>query len=760
MRALVAHFLVRTMWVASAVILAAPGAFADPAGPVAESDSLRLAFDVEKGSLLELTAKASAHDYIDETHSFELWRAVFMDGREVGPAQAGRFTWVTPTSQPGALRLVWEDFGQAGLPALRVTAEVALASAESEARWQIHVEGLAGSSLRTVSFPRVGGITPLDGETAAVPIWMGEKTSRARALLNTTPEGGRRAWEYPGILSMQWLSVYGAQGPGLRVSTNDLAALRKQFMLFGDGKGGLGIEVVHVPQVGSGEQSEYAPSYEVLTSAFSGDWYSAAEGYRTWALEQPWVSQSRVRLGLVPDWVRNTGLWVWNRGPSPGVLEPAAELQRQAGVPVSVFWHWWHGCPYDVGFPEYLPPREGEEAFRDAVGKAHDGGLHAIVYMNQRLWGMTTQSWKDKDAARFAVKSPDGSIVPEVYNTFMKAPCASMCMGTQFWRDTYAGLAEEAVCTLGVDGIYMDQACSSLACYDASHGHPLGGGSYWMEGFRALQADIRERCTQSKQVALAGEGCGESWLPYLDIMLSLQVSMERYAAPGEWEPIPLFQAVYHDCSTLYGNYSSLTRPPYDELWPPEFAPKTPLELLDRKFATQFRLEQARAFVWGQQPSVANFRPNHLVDRKEEMDFFLSLVKLRERAQKYLRDGVFLRPPATDAPDAEIPVSRLSIYAGQHDAVQEYRMIVPTVLSSAWRAPDGAVGIIVVSIASEKVPVHIELERKDYPVGVSGAIAQIDGNGQAAAYDRGRIVLDTILEPCEARVYEVIPSSGQ
>ena len=754
MRTLVLHRWAKTMWVAAAFVSVALGAFADQSTPVVESDSLRLAFDAEKGSLQELTAKASAHDCINETHPFELWRAVFMDGREFGPAQAGRFTW--ENSDPSSLRLTWEEFGLETTPGLRVIAEVTLDPMKADARWKIHVEGLAESPLRSVGFPRVGGLTPQEGETAAVPIWMGEKTSRARALLNETPEGGRRAWEYPGLLSMQWLTVYGAQGPGLRVSTNDLAALRKQFALCGDGKGGLGIEVVHVPQVGSAAQSEYTPSYEVLTSAYVGDWYTAAESYRAWAMDQPWVAQSRVRLGLVPDWVRITGLWVWNRGPSPGVLEPAAELQRHAGVPVSVFWHWWHGCPYDVGFPEYLPPREGEAAFRDAVAKAHDEGLHAIVYMNQRLWGMTTQSWKDKDASRFAVKGPDGTIAPEVYNTFMKAPCASMCMGTPFWRDTYAGIAEAAVRGLGVDGIYMDQACSSLACYDASHGHPLGGGSYWMEGFRLLQADIRERCAHDKQVTLAGEGCGESWLPYLDIMLSLQVSMERYAAPGEWEPIPLFQAVYHDCSTLYGNYSSLTRPPYDELWPAEFAPQKPLELLDRKFAMQFRLEQARAFVWGQQPSVANFRPNHLVERKEEMDFFLSLVKLRELAQKYLRDGVFLRPPATGAPDAEIPVSRLSIYAGQHDAVKEFRMAAPTVLSSAWHAADGTVGVVVVNIASEKVPVHMELDERDYPIGESGNVAQITEGAQATPYADGRVILEVILDPCEARAYEVVP----
>ena len=89
-----------------------------------------------------------------------------------------------------------------------------------------------------------------------------------------------------------------------------------------------------------------------------------------------------------------------------------------------------------------------------------------IVYMNQRLWGMTTRSWTEQRAEQFAVKDAEGTVTPEVYNTFMKVPCASMCMGTDFWRTKYAEIAAEAVCTLGVDGIYMDQACSSLACYD------------------------------------------------------------------------------------------------------------------------------------------------------------------------------------------------------------------------------------------------------------------------------------------------------
>ena len=109
------------------------------------------------------------------------------------------------------------------------------------------------------------------------------------------------------------------------------------------------------------------------------------ERYRRWGVRQYWARTSRFATRRSPQWIYDTGIWVWNRGRSNVVLEPAAQLQADAGLPVSVFWHWWHGGPYDTSFPDYLPPREGGEPFTRAVAKAHAAGLHAIVYMNQRL---------------------------------------------------------------------------------------------------------------------------------------------------------------------------------------------------------------------------------------------------------------------------------------------------------------------------------------------------------------------------------------
>jgi hypothetical protein len=427
-------------------------------------------------------------------------------------------------------------------------------------------------------------------------------------------------------------------------------------------------------------------------------------------------------------------------------------MAEVSGMPVSVLWHWWHGCPYDVGFPEYLPPREGTEPFQAALDKAHAAGVHAIVYMNQRLWGMTTKSWQDEGAERYAVKGADGKIRPEVYNVFTKSPCASMCMGTPFWREKYAGLATEAV-KLGVDGIYMDQACSSLACFDPSHGHPLGGGIYWMAGFAHLESDIRARA--GRPVGLAGEGCGELWLPRLDLMLSLQVSMERYAAPRDWEPIPFFHAVYHGYVVFFGNYSSLAMPPYDPLWPSEFAPPNQGQLLDRKFSPQFRMEQARAFVWGQQPCIANFSIAQLEERKPEIDYFVSLAKLRQANRRFFLDGTFLRPPALDVPAQELDVSRLSIYAGRRDNLKEYRKTYPLVYCGAWQAKQGAVGIALASIADHEVKVTFKPEQEwKIPNKGTISIADVSGKRLLRAYDGEIGDIQVELPPNGALLVEI------
>ncbi len=702
---------------------------------VAENDHLRIALDPRDGSLRDLVDRSAGHNHIDPVdQDGSLWEIELLVGDRpvvLKATHAASFRCESLSAPRIGLHATWDSFALPQAANCRVQVTVELDPDAPMSRWSIALDKPPELSVRHMQFPRIVSIRRQAAEYLAAPVWLGQLATDPCAQLCVTGGNARRhTWHYPGQLSLQCLAYYRDGASGLYAACDDTAATRKGFTVWGTPLGQLGLELIHYPPAFGLHADRCAPSYQVLLGTFQGDWITATERYRAWALQQPWAESSRLRRGLVPDWLLDTGLWVWNRGRSPGVLGPAATLQQCAELPVSVFWHWWHGCPYDIGFPEYLPPREGTEPFKQALAQAHGQGLHAIVYMNQRAWGMSTRSWQDEGAERYAVKGEDGKVQPEVYNIFTRQALASMCLATPFWRDKYAALADEVLNELRVDGIYMDQACSHRACFDSDHPHPLGGGDSWMKGFQQLTQDIRRRVGSDRPIVLAGEGCGEAWLEHLDLMLTLQVSRERYASPTDrWEVIPMFQAVYHPYAVTYGTYSSLTMPPYDDLWPAEFAPAQPLTTLDRKYSRQFYLEQARAFVWGQQPAVANFLPRLLQERPTEIEYLIRLAQVRQRARKYLLYGTFLRPPDLGAPEVTSDFSRLSIYAGQQSRLTSFTRRHPLAIAGAWQAEDGDVAVVLASVADQPLPLAITLDKQYYGIRPGSHVWRIDQSGR-------------------------------
>lgn len=515
-----------------------------------EGGGLRLGIQRATGQIVEFRDLATHQNLANPAFGLGgLWE-LDLAASEINPLTPAHARNRAVSSLAGnvpALRLSWSDFGLPGAPDLRVEVTVTMDAAGPLSHWRLMVTNLGAVKLLRARFPRVLNLSELPDERLALPFWMGLLATQPRAIMaGAAGQPRRREHEHPGQFSMQCLAFYSEGGPGVYVASADPEGQQKSFAVFSEPDADLNVEIVHLPETGPENATDYAVPYPCVLGVLHGDWFAAAQLYRGWATNQPWARESRVRRGLVPPWVADTALWVWNRGRATNVLGPALRLQRELGLPVSVFWHWWHGCAYDTGFPEYLPPRDGTESFRAAIQEAERQGIRALVYMNQRLWGMTTASWTNENAERYAVKGRDGRVRPEIYNRFSKLPCATMCLGTEFWRAKYAALAAEAFHTLGVGGIYMDQACSSLACFDPRHSHPLGGGTYWIQGFRQMVADLRARGAARGGLALAGEGCGENWLPELDLMLALELSRERYAGPDGWEMIPFFSAVYHD----------------------------------------------------------------------------------------------------------------------------------------------------------------------------------------------------------------------
>ncbi|HOF20123.1 MAG TPA: DUF6259 domain-containing protein [Bacteroidales bacterium] len=724
---------------------------------------ISIAFNDRNGSLVNFSDISGKHEWIDDdVAAGSPWELYFTEASGIEPinaADAGKFRFSKPDSR--TLILKWKRFGNPGIRNLEVEARVSLDSDKALSYWNISVRNPDRKQIRQLNYPKLAGLREAGEEYLAVPQWMGQITKNPReSLAPGVSAAGRYEWTYPG-LSLQCLALYSPGRSGLYIACNDTLAYIKNFSFTLDSLNTLTYRMHNFPSIDPSSAS-YTIPYSAVVGSFRGDWITAAEIYREWASGQRWARESRFLKGLTPEWLEKTALWVWNRSKSDNVLVPAADIRQRLGLPVSVFWHWWHGCSYDDGFPEYLPPREGRKSFLSAMDEAHKKGIRSIVYMNQRLWGTETESWEKENAAEYSVKNSDGSMNTHVYNIFSGKGTASMCLGTAFWKDRYASLCDSVVNSYTADGVYMDQACLALPCYDPGHDHPTGPGNYWVENFGRLTDQIRSKVAGEKQMILAGEGCGEAWLPHLDLMLTLAVSKERYAGLNQWETIPFFQAVYHQYSITYGNYSSLLVPPYDELWPEEYAPEDPLEMLDRKFSRQFLMEQARSFVWGMQPTIANYHARLASHRKEEIDFLLRLSRIRNNNLKYLLHGKFMRSPDIGSPSEEIDISRLSIYAGKTgNTVSAFRGTFPLVYSGAWKADDGDLGIALASTGDRPVSLSFGFDAGEYGLPAAGRIFLADDRGrrELTAYTDSRAEISLTLAPAAVCVLEVIPDHG-
>lgn len=717
---------------------------------------IEFSFDTKTGSVVYFRNVQNSQDYLDGNVNGSLWDFDFAkaDGIEtVSMKDATGFSYSKTDNR--TLILEWSDFTSLDNDNLKVIAIVVVEEDSPMSHWSISLNGTSGLEISQLSFPKLGGIKDIGNEQLAVPNWLGELYKNPREALiekqteylsQSVEKQASYQFNYPGPLSLQLLALYDPAKYGLYLASNDTAAYSKSFSLAIDEDKNLTYEVINYPSIDAGSDS-YTPTYKAIIGTFTGDWQVAASIYRDWGEKQIWAKNSRLAKDQVPPWLKETGLWVWNRGFSDKVVVPAIDLRKRLDLPVSVFWHWWHNCSYDDGFPEYLPPREGKESFLAAMKNAKDNDINSIVYMNTFQWGTETKSFTDENAILYTVKDQAGNPRSHVYNKFTGKSLTNMCMGTEFWKNKYASLSDSVVNTYKTSGVYMDQACISRKCYDRTHRHPIGGGNYWAINNGELTKMIRERTADAPDVLLAGEGACEVWLPYLDAFLTLQVSMERYAGVGNREPIPFFPMVYHKYGIMYGNYSSLLVPPYDDLWPDEFAPKDPEEMLSKDYTKQYLMEQARTFVWGTQPTLANYRSFLATERKDEIDYLIELAKVRQKGLQYLMYGEMMASVVLDIPTEEIAISRLSIYAGKTgNSVTRFKKVVPVVFTGTWKSDTGQLGIALASISDNPTTIVFSINATEYDLPMEGTVYLIDitGRRELISYVGGQINVDFTL----------------
>ena len=689
---------------------------------VLANDIVRFEFEAENMGLAAMVDLATAVNHIqtiDEKHT--LWELTFCHGnqkRSLSSTQVPCGSYGIQELPDGLRRATFEwpnmDLDkEKGVVSVRITVDLPRNSGIAE--WRISVNNSSNIwGLYEVDFPKCNGYLKSGEYDIAVP-----RRNWGKLFKNCSK---RMSYKYPHGWSMPMQFMCAMKGTNaVYMAAHDPRAWDKSFTIDPGNEFYIKTNVENMAVPGS----DHRDPFPVMMGVYRGGWMQGAKTYRKFAVTAPWTSEGKVsQRESMPQALKDIGLWmlVGNYiGPAGGTLEeknkPLIDAQKYFDVPTAAHWYNWHRIPFDTHYPHYFPTKPGiSEQVRDLVSK----GLVVMPYINGRIIDISNDDFDEY--LPYCAKNRAGKHYVETYgNKVMQAP---MCCYTEFWQDKVAQIVERLAKEVGVNAVYIDQiaAASPVLCFDKSHGHPLGGGGWWVDGYRRMLKKVQTVAhSNGRNMIITTECAAEPFMDGIDAFLI-------WIKPDE-RSIPMITAVYSGYSICFGSPA----------W---------FEHGDRAWI----MAQGRAFLWGSQNGwmgLQLFKPEHA----RKAAYLKKIGKYRVAARKFLTFGelVELIEPTNH-------VKTITETWPDHGN-NPRTATLPSIQGSIWKAEDGALGIFLANYLEKSNTIEFKIDPAKYIAGVTSAgykITQVqpEGNRIGERIRRGILKRTETLGPWEIRVLEI------
>ena len=545
-----------------------------------ETASDRFGFDAESGQLVSMVRKdtddveliASVPDhpvfviqYLSETREYLYVDSLSSQDVSVEREESGDGQALTIASS-----------GVGGMD-LDVSLTVRASRKDPLSRWSCTVHNRAGIQIVDVQFPFV--VVPLDGSVVlpaghagSLIAGAGQPADEPRQW-QIRPENGNSP-HYPGRVFAQFLAWYAGRA-GVYLACEDtegrvklIKPLRRE--------PGVRLGIAHVGEwPTSGERTL---EYEVALGSFTGDWYAAADLYRSWSLRQKWATPLTTRTDI-PQWLLDSPPHITIRlqgyvdaGPAPAIKEflpyekciPLLEgvAQRIESPLVAVLMSWERGGPWV--YPDCFPPVGGDESMAQFVSMARARGWHVGSFCNGTRWVMKHR-YSDYDGSDYfeqhcgeqgVCRRHDGELWAEGWDATWR-PSYLCCMKQDLTKQIAVDFVKRLV-GWGMESIqFFDQNCNArtFPCFAADHGHPPLPGRWMTQAMEDIVEAYRQVAVEAGEADVIQStecACNEYCLPLF------QQSDVRVSPPcsGEAGFIPLYHYLFHECTILHGMMST------------------------------------------------------------------------------------------------------------------------------------------------------------------------------------------------------------
>jgi hypothetical protein len=623
---------------------------------------------------------------------------------------------------PGGLQratLEWNDlkwWHEDRVLSVRVTID--LPPDSGIARWRISVSNKSDYwGLWSVAFPDVNGL-PESGKYDLARPAFGSGGQLLRACRSKIQA------RYPdGSWPMQFLALSRSRD-SIYFATMDSEARAKDFVVDPSDSA---MSIVHYPENMGVPGSDYAGYYPIEFGVYQGGWLEAAQRYRRWALEQKWAQGGKLsQRADVPEILKNVGVWlmddwVWSgaEGTPQQMDAPLIEAQKWLGVPIGLHWYNWHHMKFDNEYPHFLPPKAG---FAERVKDLVNQGVLVMPYING-----TSADFNIPDFDRFgphAIVDEAGGYKMYFYGE-TSGRLLSMCPSQEFWQNTISSLVNSLVMDQGVNGVYIDQiaAMPQELCFNKEHGHPLGGGHYWVDGNRDLLQKVRNFAERSgRQPVITSEGTDEVFMHLLHGYLT-------WAEPTDWE-IPLMEVVYSGYTIFFGSPCDITK--------------------SERF---FCHAQGQGFLDGRQNGwigLALFKP----ENSAKAEYLRQCGRYRVATKQYLVYGRLLGPVVPENPVPTFTEEGFG-FGNKHKGT------VPAAEGRLWQAENGRLAVFLANYIDQPVEFKYHIDPAKFGLrGRRFELKEITPEGAVPITTvTGTVQRAESLGPRKLKVIEISPAGG-
>lgn len=511
----------------------------------------------------------------------------------------------------------------------------------------------------------------------------------------------------PGMVSTPFIALLSRKG-GLYLGAHD----KKQnthFVDFAPFEDGVRLYMRIYPGTAGGN---YLSDYDTVMGIFEGDWYEAAEIYRSWFEKEKSKDFTPIKDNKnLPEWYSQSPVVVTYcvRGHhDTDVMTPNAMFPYINGLPIIediaqrlnsrilvLLMHWEGTAPWA---PPYVwPPYGGEEELKKYIDALHAKGHLLGVYCSGLGWTQISNLtdyrmdavFDDSGLGRVMCSSPNGTLPLSNICTAQRLGY-DMCPAVEFTKKTLVSETEKMI-NSNIDYIQLfdqNHGGTPYFCYSKEHGHPAVPGRWQSEAVLEIMNRIKKININHKTIFGCESAASEVFIPE---MLLNDNRFELNYMFGL--PVPLYSYLYHEYINNFMGNQVIAEGVFKEcITKNNLLYRMAYSFTAGDFLTIVINDEGKPqWAWGQ----SDFNPDHMPDEEKVYTLAKNMNLWRKSwALKYLHEGKMLKP-----------IELCGISETEMETVSGMKYVMP-LQTARYVSSDGDIGQIIVNFTEEALTFKI------------------------------------------------------